>query len=70
MSGIADLVFEDEWSGGEPPQRYVFATFDDYDDVKDVTWTSSQHDLSRVIVDKENGCLTAVFKRGLVLIVR
>lgn len=70
MSGAADLVFAGEWAGGEPPQRYVFATFDDYDDVKDVTWTSSQHDLSRVIVDRENGCLKAVFKRGMLLIVR
>lgn len=70
MSGTADLVFEGEWSGGELPQRYVFATFDDYNDVKDVTWTSSQYDLSRVIVDRESRCLKAVFKRGLVLIVR
>jgi hypothetical protein len=70
LSGAAKLVLDGEWPGGDSPSKYVFATFDDYDDVKDMTWTSEENGFKRVTIDRANKQLVARFQKGLAIIIR
>ena len=70
LSGTAKLVLDGEWASGAAPSRYVFATFENYDDVKDVTWTSDEPGFKCVIIDRANRRLVARFQKGLVFIIR
>lgn len=70
MSGTAKLALDGEWPDGKTPTRHVFATFDDYDDVKDVTWTSSDPRFRCVSVERGKRQLVARFVTGFSIIIR
>ena len=70
MSGTVKLVLEGDWPDGKTPTRYVFATFDDYEDVKDVVWTSDSSRFRCVIVDRAKRQLVARFVTGFSIIIR